>query len=88
MTAVRAFHGCAEDRRDACAEVAIDRLGHRTSTGSGWLCTAIVGGALVPVIMGFVADRVGLQLAFFVPAVCYAYIAHYGLVGHVIRERS
>jgi FHS family L-fucose permease-like MFS transporter len=66
--------------------LAIDRLGHRTSTGSGWLCTAIVGGALVPVLMGFVADRIGLQLAFIVPAVCYAYVAHYGLVGHVIRE--
>jgi FHS family L-fucose permease-like MFS transporter len=66
--------------------LAIDRLGHRTSTGSGWLCTAIVGGALIPVLMGFVADRIGLQLAFIVPAVCYAYVAHYGLVGHVIRE--
>jgi FHS family L-fucose permease-like MFS transporter len=67
--------------------LAIDRLGPRTSTGSGWLCTAIVGGALVPVLMGFVADRIGLQLAFIVPAVCYAYIVHYGLAGHVVRER-
>jgi FHS family L-fucose permease-like MFS transporter len=66
--------------------LAIERLGHRTSTGSGWLCTAIVGGALVPVLMGFFADRIGLPLAFIVPAVCYAYIVHYGLVGHVIRE--
>lgn len=67
--------------------LAIDRLGRRTSTGSGWLCTAIVGGALVPVLMGFVADRIGLQIAFVVPAVCYGYIAHYGLIGHVVRER-
>jgi FHS family L-fucose permease-like MFS transporter len=66
--------------------LAIDGLGRRTSTGSGWLCTAIVGGALVPVLMGFVADRVGLQLAFIVPAVCYAYIVHYGAIGHVVRE--
>jgi FHS family L-fucose permease-like MFS transporter len=66
--------------------LAIERLGHRTSTGSGWLCTAIVGGALVPVLMGYFADRIGLPLAFIVPAVCYAYIVHYGLVGHVIRE--
>jgi len=68
--------------------LAIDRLGRHTSTGSGWLCTAIVGGAIVPVIMGFVADRVGLQLSFIVPAVCYAYIVHYGLAGHVIHARS
>jgi FHS family L-fucose permease-like MFS transporter len=67
--------------------LAIDRLGVRTSTGSGWLCTAIVGGALVPVLMGFVADRIGLQRSFIVPAVCYAFIVHYGLVGHVVRDR-
>ncbi|HET6338909.1 MAG TPA: sugar MFS transporter [Polyangiales bacterium] len=68
--------------------LAIERLGHRTSTASGWLCTAIVGGALVPVLMGFFADRIGLALAFVVPAVCYAYIVHYGLIGHVVRERA
>lgn len=68
--------------------LAIERLGHRTSTASGWLCTAIVGGALVPVSMGFFADRIGLTLSFFVPVVCYAYIVHYGLSGHVIRDHS
>jgi FHS family L-fucose permease-like MFS transporter len=46
---------------------------------------AIVGGALLPVLMGYFADHVGLTLAFLVPAVCYAYIVHYGLVGHVVR---
>jgi FHS family L-fucose permease-like MFS transporter len=66
--------------------LAIERLGHRTSTGSGWLCTAIVGGALVPVLMGFFADRIGITLALFVPAVCYGYIVYYGLFGHVVRE--
>jgi FHS family L-fucose permease-like MFS transporter len=65
----------------------IERLGHRTGAGSGVLCMAIVGGALVPVLMGFFADRIGLTLAFVVPAVCYAYIVHYGLVGHVVRSR-
>jgi FHS family L-fucose permease-like MFS transporter len=65
----------------------IERLGHRTGAGSGVLCMAIVGGALVPVLMGYFADRIGLTLAFGVPAVCYAYIVHYGLIGHVIRER-
>jgi FHS family L-fucose permease-like MFS transporter len=65
--------------------LAIERLGPRTSTASGWLCTAIVGGALVPVLMGYFADTIGIRLAFFVPAVCYAYIVHYGLSGHVVR---
>jgi len=65
--------------------LAIAELGPRTGEGSGLLCMAIVGGALVPVIMGFVADRMGLTQAFFVPLVCYLYIVHYGLRGHRLR---
>ena len=41
-----------------------------------------VGGALLPVIQGFAADRIGILLSFFVPAVCYLYIVYYGLKGH------
>lgn len=44
---------------------------------SGLLCTSIVGGALVPVIMGRVADMSSLQWAFIVPAVCYVYILYF-----------
>jgi FHS family L-fucose permease-like MFS transporter len=65
--------------------LAIDGLGERTDDGSGVLCMAIVGGALVPVLEGAVADRVGVQAAFAVPLVCYAYIAWYGLVGSRMR---
>ncbi|NKD54414.1 MULTISPECIES: sugar MFS transporter [unclassified Haematospirillum] len=57
-------------------------LGHHTSKASGILCMAIVGGAIVPLIHGFVADQVGLLAAFFVPLVCYAYILYYGVKGH------
>lgn len=65
--------------------LAIAELGPRTGEGSGLLCMAIVGGAIVPVIMGFLADRSGLTAAFAVPLVCYAYIVHYGLSGHRVR---
>ncbi|HEY2515175.1 MAG TPA: sugar MFS transporter [Polyangiaceae bacterium] len=68
--------------------LAIDGLGDRTGEGSGALCMAIVGGALVPVLEGAVADRAGLHLAFLVPAVCYAYIAWYALVGSKARFAS
>ncbi len=64
--------------------LAIDGLGSDTSQGSGILCMAIVGGAILPVIQGLVADRVGVQLAFLLPAACYAYIAWYGLRGHAL----
>ena len=44
---------------------------------------AIVGGAIVPVIQGAFADVIGIQHAFFVPILCYAFIAFYGFKGHV-----
>ena len=59
--------------------VAIERLGSLTSKGSGWLCLAIVGGALIPLIQGYFADTVNIQASFFVPMLCYVFIAWYGL---------
>ncbi len=61
--------------------LAIEGLGHRTGEGSSILVMAIVGGALVPLLCGALADRVGLQPAFLVPALCYLYIVYYGLRG-------
>jgi len=58
--------------------MALHRLGPLTGQGSGVLCMAIVGGALVPLVQGAFADRIGLQLSFFVPTVCYAYILWFG----------
>ena len=63
--------------------VAIEKLGSLTSKGSGWLCLAIVGGALVPLLQGFIADTVNIQQSFFVPMICYVFIAWYGL--NVVR---
>jgi FHS family L-fucose permease-like MFS transporter len=65
--------------------LAIDGLGDDTGQGSGLLCMAIVGGAIIPVVAGALADRVGIRAAFVVPAFCYAYIAWYGRVGSVLR---
>ncbi|WP_157269974.1 L-fucose:H+ symporter permease [Azohydromonas aeria] len=62
--------------------LAIEGLGRHTGEGSGIVCMAIVGGAIVPVVMGFFADRLGLLPAFFVPVLCYLYIAWYGVKGH------
>jgi len=58
--------------------LAIAGLGPHTGQGSGILCAAIVGGAVLPVIQGIFADRIGIQSAFFVPVLCYTYIAYYG----------
>lgn len=63
--------------------LAVDGLGKHTGQGSGILCMAIVGGALVPVLQGAIADSSGIQAAFFLPVICYAYIVFYGLKGHI-----
>jgi MFS transporter, FHS family, L-fucose permease len=64
--------------------LAIDGLGRHTSQGSGILCMAIVGGAVVPVLQGAVADAIGVHHAFVVAALCYVYIAWYG--AHVLAS--
>ena len=54
-------------------------LGEKTPQGSGIMCTAIVGGALVPYLFGQVTDMTGnIRLALLVPVVCYAIIALFG----------
>lgn len=59
-------------------------LGKHTGQGSGILCMVIVGGALIPLLQGFLADRIGIQQAFFIPVLCYLFIAYYGFKGHKI----
>jgi FHS family L-fucose permease-like MFS transporter len=58
--------------------LALSGLGKHTGQGSGILCAAIVGGAILPVVQGFFADRIGIQQAFFIPMLGYSYIAYYG----------
>lgn len=62
--------------------LAVRGLGKHTGQGSGILCAAIVGGAVLPVVQGLFADRIGIQQAFFIPALCYCYIAYYGWRGY------
>jgi MFS transporter, FHS family, L-fucose permease len=56
-------------------------LGPMTSKGSGLIMTAVVGGAIIPYLLGALADNVGIQRSFVLPVICYLYIAFYGLVG-------
>jgi len=59
--------------------MALNKLGPLTGQGSGVLCMAIVGGAIVPFAQGLLADNISLQLSFFVPAACYTFILYFGL---------
>ncbi|MCD9033012.1 sugar MFS transporter [Luteimonas sp. Y-2-2-4F] len=60
---------------------AIEGLGTLTSKASSLLVMAIVGGAVIPLAQGALADGIGIQHAFVVPLLCYGYIVWYGLRG-------
>src|SRR5713101_4783684 len=59
----------------------IAKLGPLTGDGSGMLIMAIVGGAIIPVMQGALADRIGIHHAFILPVLCYAYIFYYAIRG-------
>ncbi len=59
----------------------IAELGPMTGKGSGLMVAAIVGGAIIPVAEGVLADKIGIHHAFVLPILCYIFIAYYGYVG-------
>ena len=58
--------------------LASEGLGERAAEGSGLICMAIVGGAIVPLLTGYAADMSSLRMALAVPAVCYLLILVFG----------
>jgi FHS family L-fucose permease-like MFS transporter len=68
--------------------VGLSGLGPLTSKGSSLMVAAIVGGALIPLAEGHLADAVGVHHAFVIPAVCYIYIALFGYLGGRRAERE
>jgi FHS family L-fucose permease-like MFS transporter len=59
----------------------IAKLGPLTGDGSGLMIMAIVGGAILPVVQGAIADRIGIHHAFILPVLCYLYIVYYAFRG-------
>jgi FHS family L-fucose permease-like MFS transporter len=55
------------------------------STASGIINTLICGGAIIPLVMGKIADTSGYSWAFIVPAICYLYIFYFAINGSKIR---
>ena len=68
--------------------IGIEQLGPLTGKASSLLVMAIVGGAVVPLLQGMLADQVGVQLAFVLPLACYLYIAFYGFQGSKLDLRA
>jgi len=55
--------------------LSVEGLGKNTPYASGLLCTCIVGGALIPLLQGIIADNVSLSFSYMVPFICYFYIS-------------
>ncbi len=61
-------------------------LGPLTSQGSGILVMMVVGGAIIPEVQGFLADRFGYQHSFLAVLLCYAYLIYFALSGYKVRQ--
>ena len=68
--------------------LAIEGTGIYKSQASSLLVMAILGGAILPPIQGYTADRWNLQLSYFIPLIAYAYVAFYGWNGHKVGRRT
>jgi FHS family L-fucose permease-like MFS transporter len=64
------------------------QLGSLTGKGSSLMIMAIVGGAILPVLQGKLADSIGIHMAFIMPAICYLYIVYYGFSGSKVIASS
>jgi FHS family L-fucose permease-like MFS transporter len=69
--------------------ITLDRSSASEEATSGLLCTAIVGGAFLPLLVGAVADRAGYIAAFLVPAACYLVLWVFAVsAGRVVPGRE
>jgi FHS family L-fucose permease-like MFS transporter len=64
----------------------INGLGPLTKKGSSILVMAIVGGAILPMLMGWIADISSMAIGFTVPLLCFGYIVFFGLRGYKVRK--
>jgi FHS family L-fucose permease-like MFS transporter len=62
--------------------LSLDGLGEDTKLGSSLLVMSIVGGAIIPAVMGRISDAAGIQSAFWIPALCYLVVLHFAWRGH------
>ena len=78
MWAILAVGLCNSIMFPTIFSMALHGLGKQTGQASGILCMAIVGGALVPFAQGALADTMGVQMSFLLPAACYGFILYFG----------
>jgi FHS family L-fucose permease-like MFS transporter len=58
--------------------LAIRGLGERTKLASSWMVTAVVGGSVMPILMGWLADHYSMRVGFLIPMASFSCIMAYG----------
>lgn len=67
--------------------LSIKGLGDYTKTASSLLIMGVVGGAVIPPLMGLVSDQGGIRLAYVLPVICYIYVTYYAIKGFKIKNK-
>ncbi len=62
--------------------LSVKNLGIYTKLGSALLVMSIIGGAIVPAVMGYISDASSIQKAFVVPLICYSYVLYFAVGGY------
>jgi FHS family L-fucose permease-like MFS transporter len=68
--------------------LSLKNLGDLTKRGSSLLVMSIIGGGLIPPVMGRISDATNIRVAFLVPLICYAYVIYFALAGYKPTEVS
>lgn len=61
-------------------------LGHHTKKASSFIIMSIVGGAVMPYLMGLVAEKYSTSFSYFIPVICFVVVAWYGWSGYKIKD--
>nr|WP_231553839.1 hypothetical protein [Capnocytophaga canimorsus] len=68
--------------------LAMEGLGKFTKTGASLLTMAIAGGAVLPLIFGWLKDSYGMQNAYWICLPCFLFILYYGMAGHKVGKKQ
>jgi FHS family L-fucose permease-like MFS transporter len=66
----------------------VKNLGADTKRGSSFIIMSIVGGAVMPYVMGWMADQYSTAFAYIIPMFCFLFVVYYGLKGYEVKSAS
>jgi FHS family L-fucose permease-like MFS transporter len=72
----------------AIFSLSITGLGKYTSQGSAFLVMMILGGGIIPPLQGKISDIIGIHQSYFIPVICFAYLAYYGFIVKSILKKQ